>query len=297
MSSTHIAQNSRTHWIGAGNPVASWRVVGLSTVATALLFAAALTAMMSFHTLELDRETLSSERVAWLPIPVPAPVRTPPLPVTPREKGRRATLVAPERVPTAIDVIAVPAVPEQTQSRNPSSRADSSVKPTPANSPRIPLVVEPAAPVPYVPRPASLLGAPMAPAGVVVTHTPMSGATRDSILAASMANVPALARALGGSGGKSAGVHLKPIGGTDVFTGQQRAGVCACVSVPFPIFEPGPSAAQRQRDAIIEVDNQARLARLQDRLRHQQDSIRLDSLRRDSIAMTPRRPTPPPSHE
>jgi hypothetical protein len=70
------------------------------------------------------------------------------------------------------------------------------------------------------------------------------------------------------------------------------------VTLPFPIFEPGPSAAQRKRDAVVAAENQARLYRLQDRMYQKRDSIRLDSLRRDSLAMK-RKPTslpsPPPS--
>jgi hypothetical protein len=61
-------------------------------------------------------------------------------------------------------------------------------------------------------------------------------------------------------------------------------------SISLPLFSRGPSAAQRKRNDSIFADYQARLARLQERLRAQKDSVRADSLRRDSLARLAKRP-------
>jgi hypothetical protein len=60
------------------------------------------------------------------------------------------------------------------------------------------------------------------------------------------------------------------------------------LSLPFPLFSSGPSAAQRRRDAQVNTDNQLRLERLQARLRAIRDSIRADSVHRDSLVRRPK---------
>jgi hypothetical protein len=60
------------------------------------------------------------------------------------------------------------------------------------------------------------------------------------------------------------------------------------LSIPFPLFSRGPSAAQRRRDAQINADNQLRLERLQARVRAIRDSIHADSVHRDSLARRPK---------
>jgi hypothetical protein len=66
-------------------------------------------------------------------------------------------------------------------------------------------------------------------------------------------------------------------------------------TISAPLFSSGPSAAQRKKNEKIDADNRLRLARLQDRLRLQRDStlvdsVRADSLRRDSVASHQRHP-------
>jgi hypothetical protein len=76
----------------------------------------------------------------------------------------------------------------------------------------------------------------------------------------------------GAVGGNADGVHAS--------VGQQGV----TVSVPFPLFSPGPSPEQRKKNEALERDYNSRLGRLNDRLLLIRDSIRADSLRRDSLA-------------
>ncbi|MEP6491326.1 MAG: hypothetical protein ABJF01_01520 [bacterium] len=280
MSSTHISHINR--WNGVVDaPAPRWRALGASVAVTTALFAAAITAMTSFRALTSTSEMNSSERVAWVPVAIPIPA-----PLPPREQPRR---VAPAPVaepitrvqssssvgmPTASTMPAAPSI-------NARIRRDSSAIPQPPIGTRIPLSVEPATPIPFNPPAIGVAGAPVAPAGVVLSHAPMSVQARDSTLAALMASVPGMARA-GGSGRSGGTVRAIPITQPGA-PGQQQPAVCVCVSLPLPILEPGPSAAQRKRDAVIAADNQARLTRLEERLREQRDSMRLDSLRKDSL--------------
>jgi hypothetical protein len=158
-------------------------------------------------------------------------------------------------------------------------------------------------------------GAPVAPAGLTigdrVKNTP---AYRDSMAKSVMASIPQLAKqpmtvaerreleasqaqarkvmarattagsrevhvmqgegkdGEGAVGGNSDGVHVS--------VGQQGV----TVSVPFPLFSPGPSPEQRKKNEALERDYSSRLGRLNDRLLLIRDSIRADSLRRDSLA-------------
>jgi hypothetical protein len=73
-------------------------------------------------------------------------------------------------------------------------------------------------------------------------------------------------------------------------TGGGGVGVGGSISVP--IFEPGPSKAQRRRDSVVHAGNVDRFARIFARLRERQDSMLLASARdssernriRDSLA-------------
>lgn len=58
----------------------------------------------------------------------------------------------------------------------------------------------------------------------------------------------------------------------------------SATSIALPLFSKGPSAAQRRANEKVDADYQLRLRRLQDRILLRNDSARLDSLRRDSLA-------------
>jgi hypothetical protein len=128
-------------------------------------------------------------------------------------------------------------------------------------------------------RPIEARGAPMAPSGVTMHSTPLTTAQRDSIANSAVANALSADRDEFGRRGR--------IGNA---SGSKPGVLSAGVSIPFPLFSPGPSAAGRKRNAIIDADNQLRLRRLQDRALAQADSTRTDSLRRDSLARRSIRP-------
>jgi len=290
MSSTHI-----TRWLDTGHqPAAGWRDFGLSMAMTAALFAAALAAMTSLRIMGLSPTMSAIERVTWVPIAFPPPTPAPrPVPARRLDAPRTVPRKLPPAtigVPTTTDIVTPTVTPiSQAPSLSSPPRVDTTAKPAPANSSRIPLSIVPPTPVPYNPRTTGL-GAPIATAGVTASHTPMTGQVRDSTLAAFMAEVPARAAALPGKSDEGR-VHAITIPRHD---GSNSPSICICVSLPFPIFEAGPSAAQRKRDAIIAADNLERLHRMQERLIQKRDSIRLDSLRRDSIALKAKpRATPP----
>lgn len=256
---------------------------------TVALFAAALAAMTSLHTMGISFPTSPAERVTWIPIAIPSAAPIPPPHVKPRPVTARPSPNSTDRTPSTTDVVApISGATLAPPNAAPASRAPSLTSPprvdttsrsAPASSAKIPLGIEPRTPVPYTPRTA-VLGAPIATAGVTSMHAPMTVRVRDSTIGVLMADVVETA---GRGADSSAGrVHAIAIPRHD---GGNGARICVCVSLPLPIFEPGPSAAQRKRDAIVAADNLARLNRLGDRLRQRRDSIRLDSLRRDSLAM------------
>ena len=186
----------------------------------------------------------------------------------------------------------------------------------PKSAPAIPLVAQPRwtgmSDTAMTRRPGA---APFAPAGV--TNPSRSANTaryRDSVATSVMANVVELARTTppsaetrgilestgknaatlqkrstsAGNSGEVAthvGAGVNGVGavGQGVSAGGVN-GLGAHGSAAFPLFSSGPSPEQRARDALIDGDNQARLRRLQDRLRLRRDSVRADSLRRDSLA-------------
>jgi hypothetical protein len=91
-----------------------------------------------------------------------------------------------------------------------------------------------------------------------------------------------------GTAGNSEDVH--------VMTGNAKGGAGVASgglgSIPFPLLEPGPSAAQRKRDEAIDADNRARFLRLEARAAAMRNSARADSLRRDSLARKSAVPKP-----
>jgi hypothetical protein len=68
-------------------------------------------------------------------------------------------------------------------------------------------------------------------------------------------------------------------------------------SIPLPLFSSGPSAAQRKKNEKLDAEYQLRLRRLKERAlllagAQQLDSVRVDSLRRDSLAKIAQRRAP-----
>jgi hypothetical protein len=156
-------------------------------------------------------------------------------------------------------------------------------------------------------------GAPIARAGVVLPpRTPNTPAVRDSILKVYMASVPELAKrpptgdvaaemeerahvaermARRATTGGNPNVHVPMGQGADGVgvdggpgDGLKMTPGGAMVSIPFPLFYPGPSPEQRKRNEAIYRDYLAALARLQKRIATKRDSVLADSVRADSVA-------------
>jgi hypothetical protein len=156
-------------------------------------------------------------------------------------------------------------------------------------------------------------GASYAPAGVTIaSRTKNSAKLRDSIIteklgAVSWANVPMSAATAGSidqsqgqarmlaqrstSVGMTNGLYVpmgKGVGGVGAVNGG-KTGVTmdsrgVGVSIPFPLFSPGLSPEDRKRNEKLYAEYLAYLRREQEVILLKRDSIRVDSLRRDSLA-------------
>jgi hypothetical protein len=283
MSATRI-----NRWVIVSNePAPRVRELGVSAAVTAALFAAALAAMTTLRAVNLSHDTTREGRVTWVLVPVPTPVRT----VAPPRVSRVA---APRQVPTSVESVRAPADVTPATSTTPPVHADTTTRSAAPSSPAIPLSIVPPPTLPYVPHTA-IGGAPISTAAVTALRAPLTAARRDSLAAASMADVPYLATQVKLTPEEEERLARQRQPVPSLPTGRSQPTIGIGMSIPFPVFEPGPSAAQRKRDAIVAAENQARLYRLEDRLFQKRDSIRLDSLRRDSVAMKRKPVSTPPS--
>ncbi len=254
-----------------------WQSRGVALLITATLFTAAFASMTRLgRPLDDSRFVDAYPRIVFFP-PTPrveAPpkrIERPRPVVSPRvntpAQAREQPLVAP--VPSTILTSPPPDVRRDSSAVGRVPGDEILTRPVPTRDAPLPA---PAAPS------TAARGAPLAPAGVTIGSAPLTAAQRDSIVKNRIAIALAGERngAHGGGGG---------IGSTN---GQQPGTLSAGVSIPFPLFSSGPSAAERKRNAVIDADNQLRLRRMQDRALARTDSIRADSLRRDSLALARR---------
>ena len=145
-------------------------------------------------------------------------------------------------------------------------------------------------------------GAPYAPAGVTMPTVPLTPAQMDSVQKALIARISADEWHRPLTPTELADVRarrepgLDPHGRAARLPGEPKyaplmnggyAVAIPLVSIPLPF---GKSRAQRKADSIITADALARLARLQERLKHQREVAKADSLRRDSLMRVSRRP-------
>lgn len=257
-----------------------WQSPVVAMLVTATLFTAALGSMTRTG-LDFERSRFADDqprivffqpapRVESKPRPTERP-RTSAPPTAPPIKAHEQPMVAPAPV-------VVPVSPPIEAATRDSSRAGT---PAETASPLFRLV--PTRDVPtFSPSKAHAIearGAPIAPSGVTVHSAPLTTAQRDSIAQNAVARALDADRDEFGRRGR--------IGNA---SGSQPGVLSAGVSIPFPLFSPGPSPAERKRNAVIDADNQLRLRRLQDRAIAQHDSTRTDSLRRDSLARRSVRP-------
>lgn len=295
-------------WFDRTAPDARWQSIGISLLLTAALFATALVAMRSIAPWHSAFDEMPDKPVVVrLTPPLPPPGTKRPNPPAPAAAPRVTVpasvpaAIAPVVTPGRIDVPAVPVAPAAPVAS--TTRQDSAGAPGAANAAGGSRAV----------YGVYAHGAPIARAGVVLPpRTPNTPAVRDSILKVYMATVPELAKrpptgdvaaemeerahiaarmaqratTAGnpnvhvpmGQGADGVGVDGGPGDGLKMTPGG------AMVSIPFPLFYPGPSPEQRKRNEAIYRDYLAALARLQKRIATKRDSILADSVRTDSIA-------------
>jgi hypothetical protein len=156
-------------------------------------------------------------------------------------------------------------------------------------------------------------GAAYTPAGVTIgSRTKNSAKLRDSVITEKLEQVPWLtaemspgaARLIDQSQGQARmlaqrstsvgmtnGLYVpmgKGVGGVGAVNGG-KTGVTMDsrgigVSVPFPLFSPGPSPEERKRNEKLHAEYLAYLRREQEVILLKRDSVRADSLRRDSLS-------------
>ena len=284
----------------------------VSIALTAALFALAFGAMRSLPNLAIDSRQ-NTERPVVVQLPQVVLPETPTALTTERPESR-ARPTAPVSVPTTIapaNAIAPPitapvtAPTGITSAPRDTNRAGTG-KPVTAGDAALTNSLRPGS---------SGLGVPMAPAWTKsAEHVGNTAAIRDSILRTKMAAIPydwknhpptgAEKAALETSQRVAAALQRRTTtaGSNEVAhpQGQGMNGVGAVggpgiVTIDAPFLSSGPSRAQRKRNEAIDAEYQARLRGFQDLVRSLRDkrvadSVRLDSLRRDSLA---RRPKPP----
>lgn len=139
-----------------------------------------------------------------------------------------------------------------------------------------------------------MLGTPPEPAGVTIHNKKLTIQQMDSIDNATVAGIAQYARTHPMTPREQEaareGPHPPPLQNGPA--GDMRRGMVpvAGASIDAPFLSPGPSPAQRKRNAVVDSEYQLRLRRLEDRMLLGRDSIRADSLRRDSLARAKRRP-------
>lgn len=292
--------NGTRRWTGRSWPhergASSWSSGLIATVVTLGVFVTAFIAMATVRGLRLT-EPHSRDAVAVVHLTPPNERFEPPKPPTP----------ARVRTPARPMPHVAPPVP-------PSKASTDSVTGVPPGAPTgAPPVVSPTTAPVTVPTTgagrdsgggarspgASILGAPYAP---IERRIPLTPAQRDSFQKGMLARISAeewhrpltpteladlRARREPGLDPHGRAARLP---GEPVYAPLMNGGYAVAaplVSVPLPF---GKSRAQRKADSIITADGLARLARLQDRVKHQREIAKADSLRRDSLIRVSRRP-------
>lgn len=270
------------YWLDGRHQDSRWLSTSISIAATIGLFAAAFASMKS--TAAWLARAPREQPPALIPLRLPSPPAVVPPRPTRRVESPRS--VPPPIVPT--EIVVQPAVPVVAPSAPAVQRADT-INASGAKSDAT------------VAASAALRGAPFAPAGVTGnSRASMTAERRASLLAPRMLSIQELARqpATGSEladqqlrqrQAEALGRRVGAVGNTrdvHVTTGNGAGGTgapVATISLPFPIFEPGPTREQRKRDEIILAEGLARLARFAAVIAAR-DSARADSLRRDSLA-------------
>jgi len=256
------------------------------------MFAAAFIAMRSVRLLPVfssPAEEISAPTIIRFEPPPPKPIPAPRTrPVTSAPAPTPSVIVAPATVPSSVAPPVTAAAPVT------APPADSSAG---APKRRITdlLPVEPALKPPAAPT--NVRGAPIGTAGFTAPFRALSEAERDSIGAVQGARLAEALRRPPTKDELEAIRHNIEPGRAPRNTREGSDGkvvplMNGGVSVAIPIWSmktaflggKGPSPEERKRNAAIDSANRLILYRLQDRARLLRDSLRADSLRRDSIA-------------
>lgn len=284
-------------WTGGGDsPNAATVAIGVG--ATALLFAAAFLAMTSVRELRerAAEQGLEPPRVVTLTPPEIAP--------SPKPRAEAPAVPVPRSpipfaVPTPAAAVPVGAQPTIVQPITGAPAAGNTARDSAANrraaeaaqSRELTELRPPTiGPLHRVPR---TLGTPPEPAGVAIHNKALTPEDMAAMANGAMAGMASYARAHRETPeeieAQNRGSHPPPLQNGPAGDMRRGTGTIQMGSIPFPLFSPGLSPAQRKRNAVIDSEYQLRLRRLEDRAALVRDSVRADSVRRDSLARV-RRP-------
>jgi len=307
------------HWLDRQPRGPRWPSFGVAAAVTAALFAVAFVSMRSVAPWsDTEREPASTPLVVPLRPPPAAPRKETPVVPAPQPAPRIRTDVTPApptvtAAPRVIAPIVAPLAPPTALPVAPPVAADTARARDVA--PAIPTV-------PTLRRNSGLAdtamtvrgGAPSyAPAGVTdASRAKNTAKLRDSVITEKLAAInwlTALMSAEAKSGiaqsqnqarmlmqrstsvGMTNGLYVpmgSGVGGVGAVNGG-KTGVTmdsrgVGVSLPFPLFSPGPSPAERKRNEKLHAEYLAYLRHEQEVILLRRDSIRADSLRLDSLA-------------
>jgi hypothetical protein len=308
------------HWLGRQPQGPRWPSFGVAAAVTAALFAVAFVSMRSVAPWsDIEREPAAAPLVVPLRPPPATPRKEAPVIPAPQPAPRIRTDVAPA-LPT---VTSAPRVipPTVTPVAPPSVLPLPITPPVTADTARL-RGAAPAIPTsPTLRRNSGLSdtamtirgGASYAPAGVTdASRTKNTAKLRDSIITAkldavSWLTVPMSAEAASSiarsqdqarmlmqrstSAGMTNGLYVpmgSGVGGVGAVNGG-KTGVTmdsrgVGVTLPFPLFSPGPSPEERKQNEKLHAEYLAYLRREQEVILLKRDSVRADSLRLDSLA-------------
>lgn len=297
-------------WLHHQRPQHTWPSIVVSVGITAALFVSAFLAMQTVGRWHGQRSETVEPPVMVRFTPPPPPIERPrptPARVTPSQPtvvDPSQPIVSPPIVPTAVaPSTQVPVAPAVRDTSSGASRPSS-------NIPLGPLPVTGAA---SNTASGSNGSGANAQSGVTIgSRTPNTPAYRDSVLRSKLQDAAWLSATRAPTGENLAALRNSQRNALGVYRRNTTSG-SAEVHVPqgegmngegavgggsgvkgnrttlgsgfaLPLLSKGPSAAQRKRNEALEADYRERLHRLDERILLKRDSIRLDSLRRDSLA-------------
>jgi hypothetical protein len=303
------------HWLDRRPPGPRWQSYGFAAAVTAGLFVLAFVSMRSVTPWTRTEREPAPIVVPLVPPPViprprEAPVVAPPPSTSRTAEQPRSRAAAPQ--------IAAPIV---TPTAPPIALPFPAVAPVDTTRPKASAPQIPTTPIirPHnfgLPDTAMAIrgGAPYAPAGVTIaSRTPNTAKLRDSIITEKLASIPMLARTTPMSAESQSvidqsqaqarvlaqrstsvgmqNVHtpmgmgvggVGAVGGGKTGVSMDSRGVT--VSMPFPLFSPGPSPEERRRNEKLLAEYLAYLRRQNDRILLMRDSIRADSAFRAAMS-------------